>query len=101
MNDTCYVHIASVYKIPCIVLYKESEDKYNYYKKKKYNGYLSSMDRWHPYNTKYIALMPKHSLFPCNKTEIIICGCENKNSHCINGIKEKDIINAIKKILFL
>ena len=98
-NDTFYVHAAAAYKIPCIVLYKESKDKYNYYFRKGYNGYLSSKDRWHPYHTKYIALMPEHSLYPCNKKEIIICGCDNENSHCINGIKTTDITNAINLLL--
>lgn len=98
-HDTCFVHIASTYKIPSIVLYKESLQKLNYYKQKNYAGYLSSYERWYPYECDHIALFPKISIFPCNKKEIIICGCESNISHCISRIKENDIINAINFML--
>ena len=91
--------MAATYKIPSIVLYKESLQKLNYYRKKNYHGYLSSYERWYPYDTKHIALFPKESIFPCNKKEIIICGCESNISHCISRIDIKDIINAIDKML--
>lgn len=100
-NDTCYVHVASVFKIPCIVLYKESKDKYNYFLKNKINNNYSSIDNWHPWrNTQYEVLMPAKAKFPCSK-KIAPSGCDANFSHCIAGIKPDEIINTIKKILLI
>lgn len=95
-HDTFYVHAASAYNIPQVVLYKENLNRLNYYLKKDYYGYLSSYYRWQPLS-KHIALFPKEAIYPCNKKEIIICTCEHNK--CISRIKEQDIINAINTLL--
>jgi len=97
-NDTCYVHFASIFKIPCIVLYKESQDKYDYYSKNNLNK-LITYNTWYPYNTPHIPIRPEHSKFPCNRQLYIPSGCSIEQAHCINNIKIEDIIKAVKVFL--
>ena len=95
-NDTCYVHFAAIFKIPCIILYKESWDKYNYYS--ELNPALIAYNNWYPYNNVHIPIRPQHSKFPCNKQQFIPSGCRMEKPHCVNGITINDIIKAINII---
>lgn len=97
-NDTCYPHFAAIFKIPCIVLYKESEDKYHYYSTHNLSE-LTIYDNWYPYNTPHIPIRPNHSKFPCNKQQYVPSGCRIDKPHCINNIKIDDIIKAVKVFL--
>lgn len=93
-NDSGMVHVAAANKVPCVVLYCESEAKENVFP-----GRLSAYKQFYPWKTKFIALRPKYSLSPCSYTTMIYGGCKiHDKSHCIRQIKEEDVLLAYRKI---
>ena len=90
-NDTGMVHVASTFKKPCIVLYSQCHDKDN-----DAPGYLSSVDRFHPYDSEYIDLRGQRSIDECSDIHIH-GGCCRNEPHCISLIEPKEIVDAFQK----
>ena len=83
-NDTGMVHVASVFKKPSIVLYKERED---------YTADYSAYKQFHP-QYKHIPLFSDNSLFPCKDVMRTHGMCTQLRQHCIRTIKSESIVKA-------
>lgn len=90
-NDTGAMHIAAVYKIPIIEISREAKNKI-------IPKQFSSIQRFHPWHTKYIIVQPEDALDKCKEAKTY-GGCCYEVAHCINAIEPYEIAKAYKKIL--
>lgn len=90
-NDTGVMHMAAACKIPCLVLYREAQDKEDYLP-----GVFSEFQRFPPYQTNSVILRPDHQLEDCAEKGIIYGWCHSKEAHCITQIKPQEIIDAFE-----
>ena len=92
-NDTFTLHVAAVFNKPIIGLYMEAKDK------TLLPGYLSSIQRFAPYNYSNIQILqPEHALDNCQNINIH-GGCASNEAHCITSITPQHIIEAYKKAI--
>ena len=92
-NDTFTLHAAAVFNKQIIGLYMEAKDK------TLLSGYLSSIQRFAPYNYSNIQILqPEHALGDCQNINIH-GGCASNEAHCITSITSQQIIEAYKKAI--
>lgn len=90
-NDTGVMHMAAAEKIPCLVLYREAQDKENYLP-----GAFSEFGRYPPYQTKAVILRPDHQLEECERRGKIYGWCHSDEPHCITQITPQEIVEAFE-----
>lgn len=90
-NDTGVMHMAAACKIPCLVLYRDAQDKEDYLP-----GAFSEFGRYPPWQTNSIILRPDHQLEDCAEKGIIYGWCHSKEPHCITQIKPQEIIDGFE-----
>lgn len=91
-NDTVTSHMASIFKLPEIVIFMEAKDKQH-----DVLGYLSSIAQFKPYTDKLIIIQPEHSLDICKEAHIH-GGCCYNEPHCITSIDPSQIVNAFNEL---
>ena len=88
-NNTGTVHIMAANNIPCVQLCVSPKDN---------NDFITSdSKRFPPAFVTSVQVQPEHSLGKCKDSTIYTHCIENK-PHCINQIKTRDIINAIRTL---
>lgn len=90
-NDTGVMHMAAAEKIPCLVLYREAQDKENILP-----GAFSEFGRYPPWQTKAVILRPDRQLEDCAKRGMIYGWCHSNESHCIKQIEPREIVDAFE-----
>ncbi|MBR0060156.1 MAG: glycosyltransferase family 9 protein, partial [Selenomonadaceae bacterium] len=90
-NDTGVMHMAAACKIPCLVLYREAQDKENILP-----GALSEFRRFPPWQTNAVILRPEHQLEDCAAKDPIYGWCHHGEPHCITQITPQEIIDAFE-----
>ena len=92
-NDTGVMHMAAACKIPCLVLYREAQDKENILP-----GALSEFRRFPPWQTNAVILRPEHQLEDCAAKDPIYGWCHHGEPHCITQITPQEIIDAFETL---
>lgn len=90
-NDTGVMHMAAACKIPCLVLYRDAQDKEDYLP-----GAFSEFGRYPPWQTNSVILRPDRQLKDCAEKGKIYGWCHSKEAHCITQIKPQEIIDAFE-----
>ena len=90
-NDTGVMHMAAAAQIPCLVLYREAQDKEDYLP-----GAFSELGRFPPWQTKAVILRPDHQLEECAKRGRIYGWCHHKEPHCITQIAPQEIVDGFE-----
>ncbi|MBE8949668.1 MAG: glycosyltransferase family 9 protein [Quinella sp. 3Q1] len=86
-NDSGVMHMAASNKIPCLVLYRDAQDKQDYLP-----GLASESQRFPPWQTKSVILRPDHQFEECAKKPPIYGWCHADEPHCITQITPQEII---------
>ena len=90
-NDTGVMHMAAASKIPCLVLYREAQDKEDYLP-----GVFSEFRRFPPWQTNSIILRPDRQLDECAKLPPVYGWCHYSEPHCITQITPQEIIDGFE-----
>ena len=90
-NDTGIMHMAAACKIPCLVLYREAQDKENILP-----GTYSEFARFPAWQTNSVILRPDHQLDDCAAKVPIYGWCHSHEPHCITQITPQEIIDAFE-----
>ena len=90
-NDTGVMHISAAAKIPCLVLYREAQDKEDYLP-----GVFSEFGRFPPHQTNSVILRPDHQLEECAKRGRIYGWCHSEEPHCITQITPQEIVDGFE-----
>lgn len=86
-NDSGVMHMAAAAQVPCLVLYREAQDKENYLP-----GIFSGYRRFSPWQTNCVILRPDHQLDDCAKRPPIHGWCHHDEPHCITQITPQEIV---------
>ena len=93
-NDTSAVHMAATAKIPCLVLYREAEDRENYSP-----AVFSEFQCFPPWQTNSIILRPAHPLDDCAEMPPLCGVCRHiEEPHCITQITPQEIIGGFEAL---
>lgn len=93
-HDTGILHMAAARKIPCVVLYREAQDRENILP-----PIFSGFRRFQPWQTKAMILRPAHPLGECATLPPCFGWCHHLNEpHCITQIPPQAIIEAFDKL---
>lgn len=92
-NDSGVMHMAAAAKIPCVVLYREAQDKEDYMP-----GLFSEYRRFPPWQTKSIILRPDSQLEDCANRPPIYGWCHHFEAHCITQIPPLQIVEAFEAL---
>ena len=93
-NDTGMAHMAAAAQIPCLVLYRDAQDKENFFP-----GYYGAYSRCPPWQTKFVALRPDHQLGDCADLPPIHGWCHHRNEpHCITQITPQEIVAGFEAL---
>ena len=90
-NDWGVMHMASAMQIPCLVLYRDAQDKQDYLP-----GGLSESQRFPPWQTKAVILRPDSQLEECAKKSPDYGWCYSDKAHCITQITPQEIIEGFE-----
>ena len=90
-NDTGVMHMAATAQIPCLVLYREAQDKEDYLP-----GVFSEFRRFPPWQTDSVILRPDRQLEPCTKLPPVYGWCCVDEPHCITQITPQEIVDAFE-----
>ena len=90
-NDTGVMHMAAACKIPCLVLYREAQDKENISP-----GVFSEFGRFPAWQTNSVILRPNHQLEDCAAKVPIYGWCHSHETHCITQITPQEIVDAFE-----
>ena len=90
-NDTGVMHMAAAAKLPCLVLYRDAQDKENYL-----CGVLSPSQRFSPWQTNAVILRPDHQLDDCARRDPVYGWCHHDEPHCITQIPPQWIIDGFE-----
>ena len=88
-TDSGVMHMAAANQIPCLVLYREAQDKENYLP-----GAFSEYRRFPPWQTKSIILRPDHQLPECAARDEVYGWCHADAPHCITQIAPQEIVEG-------
>ena len=88
-TDSGVMHMAAASKIPCLVLYREAQDKEDYLP-----GAFSEYGRFPPWQTKSVILRPDHPLPECEAKGETYGWCHSDEPHCITQITPQEIVNG-------
>ena len=90
-NDTGVMHMAAACQIPCLVLYREAQDKEDYLP-----GTYSEFGRFPAWQTNSVILRPDHQLADCAARVPIYGWCHSLEPHCITQIAPQEIVDAFE-----
>ena len=90
-NDTGVMHMAAASQLPCLVLYREAQDKEDYLP-----GVFSEFRRFPPWQTNSIILRPDRQLDECAKLPPVYGWCHYSEPHCITQITPQEIIDGFE-----
>lgn len=88
-TDSGVMHMAAANQIPCLVLYREAQDKEDYLP-----GAFSEYRRFPPWQTKSIILRPDHQLPDCAELDETYGWCHSEEPHCITQITPQEIVEG-------
>ena len=94
-NDTGVMHMAAALNVPLIAIYRQPKDKDNVVP-----GVFSEYDRFAPCQATAISLRPEHALGDC-KNAVVYGGCKEMDSHCINQVNPKEIVEAFDSLDYI
>ena len=94
-NDTGVMHMAAALEIPIIAIYRQPKDR-----DQVVPGVFNEYYRFAPWQTISVVLRPDHALGDC-KEAIVYGGCKEANSHCINQVKPKEIVEAFDNLSYI
>ena len=86
-NDSGVMHMAATAKLPCIVLYRDAQDKEDILP-----GVFAESQRFTPWQTNAVILRPDNQLEDCARRSPIYGWCHHKEPHCITQIRIQEII---------
>ena len=92
-TDSGVMHMAAANQIPCLVLYREAQDKEDYLP-----GAFSEYRRFPPWQTKSIILRPDHQLPDCAELGETYGWCHSDEPHCITQITPQDIVAGFEAL---
>lgn len=92
-NDSGVMHMAAASKIPCVVLYREAQDKEDCMP-----GLFSEYRRFPPWQTKSVILRPDRQLEDCASRSPIYGWCHHVEAHCITQIPPSQIVEAFEAL---
>ena len=92
-NDSGVMHMAASAQLPCVVLYREAQDKEDYLP-----GAFSEYRRFPPWQTKSIILRPDHQLPDCAELGETYGWCHSDEPHCITQITPQDIVAGFEAL---
>ena len=90
-NDTGVMHMSAAAQIPCLVLYREAQDK-----EEHLPGIFSEFRRFPPWQTNSIILRPDSQLEECAKLPPVYGWCHYSESHCITQISPQEIVDGFE-----
>ena len=91
-NDSGVMHMAAAAQLPCLVLYRDAQDKENFLP-----GAFSEFARFPPWQTKSVILRPDRQLEECAKRGPTYGWCHvYDRPHCIAQIKPQEIIEGFE-----
>lgn len=90
-NDTGNMHMAAAAQIPCLVLYRDAQDKEAYLP-----GIYSESQRFTPWQTNAVILRPDHQLDDCARRDPVYGWCHHDEPHCITQIPPQWIIDGFE-----
>lgn len=82
--DTSTAHFSAAAGLPCVVLTPHG---------KGYSGWLSTENRFHPWQVPYRVVNPEKNMVPCDGE------CKAMIPHCITTITPAMVLDAIKDLL--
>ncbi len=88
-TDSGVMHMAAASKVPCLVLYREAQDKEDYLP-----GAFSEYGRFPPWQTKSVILRPDHQLPECEAKGETYGWCHSDEPHCITQIEPQEIVDG-------
>ena len=88
-TDSGVMHMAAANQIPCLVLYREAQDK-----EEHLPGLFSEYRRFPPWQTKAVILRPDRQLPDCAARHEIYGWCHSDEPHCITQITPQDIVEG-------
>ena len=92
-NDSGVMHMAATAQLPCLVFYREAQDKEDFLP-----GAFSEFKRFPPYQTKSVILRPDHQLEDCAKQPPIYGWCHHVEAHCIAQIPPQEVIAGFEAL---
>ena len=92
-NDSGVMHMAATAQLPCVVIYREAQDKEDFLP-----GALSEYRRFPPWQTQSVILRPDHQLEECANRPPIYGWCHHAEAHCITQIPSSQIIEAFEAL---
>ena len=88
-TDSGVMHMAAANQIPCLVLYREAQDKEDFLP-----GAFSEYRRFPPWQTKSVILRPDHQLEDCAARGEVYGWCHAEEPHCITQIAPQEIVDG-------
>ena len=92
-NDSGVMHMSAAMQIPCLVIYRDAQDKQNYLP-----GVYSESQRFPPWQTNAVILRPDRQLDECAKKLPIYGWCHADEAHCITQIEPQEIIAGFEEL---